>query len=168
LFDSSEEDHVAIIREIRPSESPSVTELYLDFSREIADRDPESEVVESGPIERWIGRTTDTDDAVCLVAEGSASLAGFVLASVQRHPAMPGAVAELEALYVRPSPDRETVERQLVDAGIAWARDREAGVVVTKVAVDAFTPQEIERWGAFGFEHTAAELRRYLNEDEPC
>ena len=48
------------------------------------------------------------------------------------------------------------------------AREREAGVVVTQVAVDAWTPHEIERWGAFGFDHNAAELRRHLTDDERC
>ncbi len=153
---------MATIRQIRPAESPSVTELYVDLSREIADRDPESEVVDPGPIDRWIRRTAETDDAVCLVVESADTLVGFLLASVRRHPAMPGVVAELEALYVRPSPDREALERQLVDAGIAWARDREAGVVVTQVAVDAWTTNQLERWDAFGFEHQTAELRRYL------
>jgi GNAT superfamily N-acetyltransferase len=155
---------VTTIREIRPSEALAVTELYLDYCRGYNERDAEWGVPERGPIERWISRTTETEDAVCLVPEVGGAIVGFLLASLSKHPAMPGISGQLEELYIRPGPDRDELRRRLVESAISWARERGANVMVATVALDSpWTGEEMVFWGALGFENDTAEVKRYYS-----
>jgi hypothetical protein len=159
---SPKEDHVTTIREIRREEVDLVTDLYLELCRSLSERDAEWGVPDREPIRRWIERTTETDEAVCLVPEIGGEVGGYLLASVSGHPAMPGVTGELEELFVRPGPDEDPVKRELVEAGIAWARARDAGVISSKVGLDAaWTDEELAFWGSMRFEHDTTEVRRY-------
>lgn len=156
------EDHVTTIREIRRDEVELVTDLYLELCRSLSERDAEWGVPDREPIRRWIERTTETDEAVCLVPEIEGRAAGYLLASVSRHPAMPGVTGELEELYVRPGPERDPAMRELVEAGVGWARARDAGVVVGTVGLDApWTDEELGFWSSLDFERDTAEVKRY-------
>ena len=75
------------IREIRPDEAPIVTDLYLEACRLLAELDPDAGIPDWGAINRWITRTTETDQAVCLIKEVEGTIVGYLLASVERHPA---------------------------------------------------------------------------------
>jgi GNAT superfamily N-acetyltransferase len=157
------EDRVTTIREIRRDEVDLVTDLYLELCRSLSERDAEWGVPDREPIRRWIERTTETDDAVCLVPEIDGGIAGYLLASVSGHPAMPGVVGELEELYVRPRPSEDAIKRELVEAGVAWARARDAGVIGSKVGLDApWTDEELGFWDSLGFEHDTTEVKRYF------
>ena len=94
------------IREMRPAEAGAVTDLSLDLCRSLSERDDDWGVPDRDPIFRWIVRTTETEEAVCLVPEIDGEIAGYLLASVSGHPAMPGILGELEELHVRPGPTR--------------------------------------------------------------
>ena len=116
-------------------------------------------------IRRWIARTLETDDAVSLVPEIEGGVAGYLLASVSGHPAMSGISGELEELYVRPGADRDQAMRDLVQAGVAWARARDAGVIVATVGLDApWTADELAFWTSLGFEHDTAQVKRYFHD----
>ena len=150
------------IREIRPVEADFVTDLYLELCRTLSERDSEWGVPDREPIFRWVSRTTETDKAVCIVPEIEGEIVGYLLGSVSGHPAMPGVTAQLEELYVRPGPDEDAVKRQLVEAGVAWARARKAGVITATVGLDAsWTADELEFWTALGFENDITEVRSY-------
>jgi GNAT superfamily N-acetyltransferase len=150
------------IREIRPVEVEIVTDLYLEVCRSLSERDNDWGVPDREPIHRWVTRTTETDEAVCLVPEIDGEIVGYLLASVSGHPAMPGVTAQLEELYVRPGPDDDALKRQLVEAGVAWARTRKAGVIAATVALEApWTAEELEFWISLGFENDITEVRRY-------
>ena len=156
------------IREIRRDEVPYATDLYLEACRLLSERDADWGIPDRDPISRWILRTTESDDAVCLVPDGD-GIAGLLIASVTRHPAMPGVLGTLEELHVRPAPDRDRWQRELVDAGIAWARDRHAGPIQTTVGLGApWTDEELAFWASMGFEHDQALVTRYFPEDEGC
>jgi hypothetical protein len=155
------EDRMTTIREIHRDEVDLVTDLYLDACRSLSERDAEWGVPAREPIRRWIERTTETDEAVCLVPEIDGEAAGYLLASVSGHPAMPGITGELEELSVRP-PNEDAIKRELVEAGIAWARARKAGVIGSRVGLDApWTTEELASWGSMGFEHDTTEVKRY-------
>ena len=55
------------IREIRRDESAAVTDLYRDACSRLFELDPDCGVPDRDPIYRWILRTTESDEAVCLV-----------------------------------------------------------------------------------------------------
>ena len=134
-----------------------------------SERDPEWGVPDRNPINAWVLRTTETDDAVCLVMEVEGAIAGYLLASVVRHPAMPGVLGTLEAVHVLPVPDEDRLKRELIEVGIAWARDREASPIQTTVDRDApWTNQELSFWASVGFGHDQALVTRYFLEDEGC
>jgi L-amino acid N-acyltransferase YncA len=79
--------HEMTIREIRPEEAPAVTDVYVEACRLLAEIDPDSGIPDWGAINRWITRTTETDEAVCLIKEVDGTIVGYLLASVERHPA---------------------------------------------------------------------------------
>jgi L-amino acid N-acyltransferase YncA len=142
-----------------------VTDLYLELCRSLSERDADWGVPDRGPIRRWIARTTETDEAVCLVPELDGGVAGYLLASVSGHPAMPGVVGDLEELYVRPGPDQDAVKRELVEAGVAWARARGARVIVGTVGLDApWTAEELGFWASLGFDNDTTEVKRYYED----
>jgi len=67
---------------------------------------------------------------------------------------MPGVLGQLEELHVRPGPDEVWLKRELVDVGIAWARDRMAAPIQTTVGLEArWTDGELSFWTSIGFEH---------------
>jgi hypothetical protein len=103
---------------------------------------------------------------VCLVPEIEGEIAGYLLASVSDHPAMPGTLGELGELgelYVRPRPDEDAVKRELVEAGVAWARARKAGMIRGTVGLDApWTAEELAFWASLGFENDTTEVKRYF------
>jgi hypothetical protein len=110
-------------------------------------------------------RTTESDEAVCLVIELEGTIAGCLFASVARHPAMPGVLGQLEELHVRPGPDEDRLRRELVDVGIAWARDRRAHPIQTTIGLEApWTDGELSFWTSIGFEHDQALVTRYFPE----
>ncbi len=153
------------IREIQPVEVGTVTDLYMELWGSLAERDEDWAVGDRRPIHRWIERTTETDEAVCLVPEIAGAIVGYLLASVSRHPAMPGVLGELEELYVRPGPDEDAVKRDLVEAGVAWARERDAGVIKGTVGLYApWTAEELDFWGSMRFENDTTEVKRYYGD----
>jgi hypothetical protein len=157
------------IREIRRDESAAVTDLYRDACSRLFELDPDCGVPDRDPIYRWILRTTESDEAVCLVIEVEGTIAGCLLASVTRHPAMPGVLGQLEELHVRPGSDELRLKRELVDVGIAWARDRKADPIQTTVGLEApWTDGELSFWTSIGFEHDEALVTRYFPEGEGC
>ena len=154
------------IREIQPDEVEGVTDLYLEMCRLLSERDAEWGVPARAPIARWIRRTTETDDAVCLVTEADETIVGFVLASVTPHPAMPGIVGTLEEQHVGSAASDEA-RRALVDAAVAWARERGARPIQTTVAVGSpWSDEELAFWASMGFEHDQALVSRYFLEDD--
>jgi hypothetical protein len=158
------------IREIRPEEAAGVTDLYLEACRLLAELDPDSGVPNWDTINRWITRTAQSDQAVCLIKEVEGAIVGNLLASITPHPAMPGVLGTLEELHVRPGPDTGRMRVELVEAGIAWARAREASPIQTTVALDApLTNEDLSFWTSVGFEHDQALVTRYfLEEEEEC
>jgi hypothetical protein len=112
-------------------------------------------------------RTPAHPEALCLVVEEEGSLAGFVNASLSRHPVMLGVVGEIEELYVRARPDRREVELALVRRAIEWARAQGAGVIQSRVALDApWTAGELEMWAGLGFEHDMGLVSLYPEETD--
>jgi hypothetical protein len=157
------------IREITQDDAAAVTDLYLDVCRRLSELDPDWGVPDREPIYRWILRTTESDEAVCLVIELEGTIAGCLFASVARHPAMPGVLGQLEELHVRPGPDEDRLRRELVDVGIAWARDRRAHPIQTTIGLEApWTDGELSFWTSIGFEHDQALVTRYFPEGEGC
>ena len=85
------------------------------------------------PIHRSILHATESDDAVCLLSEVDGVIIGFLLASIARHPAMPGVLGTLEEIRIRPGREEAKRKRELVEGGITWARNREASPIQTTV-----------------------------------
>jgi hypothetical protein len=82
---------------------------------------------------------------------------------------MPGVLGQLEELHVRPVPDELRLKRELVEVGIAWARDRKADPIQTTVGLEApWTDGELSFWTSIGFEHDRALVTRYFPEGEGC
>jgi hypothetical protein len=157
------------VREMGPDDADRVTDLYVDACRRLSERAPDWGVPERGPINRWVLRTLESDDAVCLVAEADGGIVGLLLASVSRHPAMPGVLGTLEEVMVEPGPDHLARMGELVDAGVAWARDRNASPIQATVGLGApWTQDELSFWTSNGFEHDQALVTRYFLEDEGC
>jgi hypothetical protein len=149
------------IREITQDDAAAVTDLYLDVCSRLSELDPDWGVPDREPIYRWILRTTESDEAVCLVIELEGTIAGCFFASVARHPAMLGVLGQLEELHVRPGPDEDRLRRELVDVGIAWARDRRAHPIQTTIGLEApWTDGELSFWTSIGFEHDQALVTR--------
>ena len=150
------------IREIRRNESAPVTDLYLEMCRVLAEADADWGVPDRDPIHRWILRTMESDDAVCLVSDVEGVIIGFLLASVARHPAMPGVLGTLEEVHVRPR-EGENLKPELVEEGIVWARDRVASPIQTSVGMDSpWADEELSFWKSMGFEHDQALVTRYF------
>jgi GNAT superfamily N-acetyltransferase len=150
------------IREMRQEESASVTDLYLEASSLLSERDRDWNVPDSGSINRWVIATREADDAVCLVAEVERAVGGYLLASVARHPALPGVLGKLEEVYVRRGPEENRLRRELVEAGMAWARERGAGPIQATVALEVpWTDEELSFWASIGFEHDQGLVTRY-------
>jgi len=142
------------IREIRRDDAAAVTDLYMEACRGYAERDPDWGVPDRDAIKRWVLRTTESDDAVCFISEAEGAIAGCLLGSVARHPAMPGVLGQLEELHVRPVPGEDRLRRELVDVGIAWTHDRKAHPIQTTVGLEApWTDGELSFWTSIGFEH---------------
>lgn len=59
-------------------------------------------------------RTPAHPDALCLVAEDSQELFGFVTPCVTHHPVMPGPGGEIEELYVRAGPEQSHIRALLI------------------------------------------------------
>lgn len=157
------------IREITRDDAAAVTDLYLDVCSRHSELDPDWGVPERDPIFDSVLRTTESDEAVCLVVEAEGAIVGYLLASVARHPAMPGVLGQLEELHVRPGQDELRLKRELVDVGIAWARDRKADPIQTTVGLEApWTDGELSFWTSIGFEHDQAMVTRYFPEGEGC
>jgi GNAT superfamily N-acetyltransferase len=158
------------IREIRRNESAPVTELYLEMCRVLAEADSDWGVPDWDPIHLWILRTTESDDAVCLVSEIDGVIIGFLLASVARHPVMPGVLGTLEEVHVCPGREGVKRKRELVEGGIAWARNRGASPIQTTVGVDSpWADDELSFWKSIGFEHDQALVTRYfLGDGDGC
>jgi hypothetical protein len=97
--------------------------------RVLAEADSDWGVPDRDPIDRWILRTTESDDAVCLVSEVDGVIIGFLLASVSRHPVMPGVLGMLEEVHVRSTREAENRKRELFEEGIVWARSRGANPI---------------------------------------
>ncbi len=156
------------IREIRRDDVAHATDLYLEACRLLSERDADWGVPDRAPIDRWILRTTESDEAVCLVPDDEDdAIAGLLIASVARHPAMPGVLGTLEELHVRPGPEGDRLKRALVEAGIAWARVRDASPIQTTVGLSSpWTEEELSFWISMGFEHDQALVTRYFLEDE--
>jgi hypothetical protein len=103
------------------------------------------------PIHRSILRATESDDAVCLVSEVDGVIIGFLLASIARHPAMPGVLGTLEEIRIRPGREEAKRKRELVEGGITWARNREASPIRTTVGVDSpWFDEELSFWRSIG------------------
>jgi GNAT superfamily N-acetyltransferase len=154
------------VREVRREDADRVTQLYLDACRRLSERDPEWGVPKWGPINRWILKTMLSDDAVCLVSEAEGAVVGLLLGSVTRHPAMPGVLGALEELMVEPRQDAAALKRELVDAGIAWARERGASPIQAAVGLGApWTDDELSFWTSNGFEHDQTLVTRYFPEE---
>jgi hypothetical protein len=157
------------ISEIRRGETGAVADLYLDACRRLNEAAPGWGMPDREPIHRWIDRTIDTDDAVCLVRRHDEAIVGCLLASVSRHPAMPGTLGELEELMVTPGPDHDRWKRELVDAGVAWARERGASPIRTTIGLDSpWRDDELAFWTGLGFEHDVTLVTRYFPQDEGC
>jgi hypothetical protein len=81
------------IREITPDDAAAVTDLYLDVCSRLSELDPDWGVPDREPIYRWILRTTESDEAVCLVIELEGTIAGCLsprLPVTRRCPACSG------------------------------------------------------------------------------
>jgi Acetyltransferase (GNAT) family len=158
--------HKMTIREIRRNECAPVTDLYLEMCKVLAEADSDWGVPDRDPIHRWILRTTESHDAICLVSEVDGVIIGFLLASVARHPVMPGVLGMLEEVHVRSTREAENRKRELVEEGIVWARSRGANPIQTTVGVDSpWADEELSFWKSIGFEHDQAIVRRYFPEE---
>ena len=151
------------IREIRRNESAPVTDLYVEMCKVLAEADSDWGVPDRDPIHRWILRTMESDDAVCLVSEVYGVIIGFLLASVAHHPAMPGVLGTLEEVHVSPRWEGENRKRELVEEGIVWARNRGASPIQTTVGMDSpWADEELSFWKSIRFEHDQALVTRYF------
>ena len=82
---------------------------------------------------------------------------------------MPGVTGELEELFDRAGPGEGPARRELVDAGIAWALEREAKVIRTTIGLDApWTGEELSFWTSLGFEYDQTVATRYFLDDGGC
>jgi ribosomal protein S18 acetylase RimI-like enzyme len=128
------------IRRVNENEAPLVLELWRANGEESV----------GGPVflcaenilEHIRGNATHPD-AICLVAEEDGQLVGFVTAQRTTHPTLPGAVGEIEELYVQPPARRAGVGRALVDGAVEHLREQGADVFKTQA--------DLEREGALAF-----------------
>lgn len=107
-------------------------------------------------------RTPEHPDALCLVADDDHELVGFVTASVNRHPVMPGPGGEIEELHVRARPDHAHLRAELARQATEWLHERGVGVVWSRVDLDApWTGDDIAFWIGIGFDNDQTLLSRY-------
>ena len=101
-------------------------------------------------------------DAALFVCEGTAGLAGFCVVRIDRAPVvlMEAERAEITDVLVREAERRRGGGRALVDAALAWAKDR--GVARCEVRVAARNAAGQGFWRAVGFDDLMDVLHRRL------
>ena len=111
------------------------------------------------PIHRSILRATESDDAVCLLSEVDGVIIGFLLASIARHPAMPGVLGTLEEIRIRPGWEEAGVSRGRNHLGTQsrGQPDPDDGRVDSP-----WFDEELSFWRSIGFEHDQALVTRYF------
>ncbi|MCA9892097.1 MAG: GNAT family N-acetyltransferase [Anaerolineae bacterium] len=88
-------------------------------------------------------RTVDHDQAHCFVVENEGILVGFVTCAISTHPVMPGALGEVEDLYVQPE-FRSGVQAELVRQAVLWLKRYPVDIIRTRVDTDE--PETLTFW----------------------
>jgi ribosomal protein S18 acetylase RimI-like enzyme len=144
------------IRRAGPRDLEVVTGLWLTLGEHHAVLDPafgvrrdERGEAEAREIVRRLLR--DPDAALLLREQGAGRALGLAIVRIARAPgvALEDERAEISDLWVDPAERRRGIGRALVDASLAWLRERGVGRVSVRVAVANAEGQAF--WRALGF-----------------
>jgi ribosomal protein S18 acetylase RimI-like enzyme len=141
----------AVVRRAGPADLDALVELWLEVARHHQDLDPYFRLRSDarGEARRLLARELDDPDAAAWLAGDPPR--GFCIVRVDRAPPIHEEVerAEITDLGVRPSARRAGVGRRLVEAALAWTRERGVERVEIRVAVGNAEGQAF--WRALGF-----------------
>ena len=159
------------IRPMRPTEAGAVRDMWNEMCEMADAATPDGwGRLSAESLERIrdnLERTPAHPDALCLVAEDSQELFGFVTASISQHPVRPRPGGEIEELYVRAGADQTHVGALLAQKAIDWFHERGVGVIWSRVALDApWTTSDIAFWTRLGFENDQTLLSRYRSDTD--
>ena len=150
------------VRRIRVDEAALVRDLVRGAAKQLAQRYPEDRI---GISERGLSNLETQfrlgavhGDEMTLVALDGADIVGFICGWVTRGRATPGVLGEIDWLWARPGPTRDSLERRLAEAAIRWLREVGAGPVF--VMQDA-RHLNWEPWESLGFEADVIRFSRY-------
>ena len=110
----------------------------------------------------FLGTQLDNPDAVVLVAEREDEVIGYAYAGVEGHDwmALRGPAGVLHDLVVDPAERGRGVARMLLEAAVAWLRERGAPRVVLSTAERNEPAQRL--FARAGFRRTMVEMTREL------
>ncbi len=97
----------------------------------------------------------------CLVAEDADEIVSFVTFCITRHAIEPGLVGEIEELYVQPAYRQQSVAKQLVYQAVRQLKAQDAGVILTRVAVD--DAHGLAFWKSLNWEQDTVNFAIYSN-----
>jgi len=150
------------IRRAGPGDLDALVELWLELARHHQDLDPYFRLRPDarGEARRLLARELGDPDAAAWLAGDPP--AGFCIARIDRAPPIQEEVerAEITDLGVRPSARRGGVGRSLVEAALAWVRER--GVSRVEIRVAGRNAEGQAFWRALGFGDFMDVLQRRL------
>lgn len=95
-------------------------------------------------------------DVHCFVAEEHHLLIGFLTCCVTQHPVMPWRSGDIEELYVRPGPQREAIQAELVRQAVAFMQLCGARSIHARIGIGEESPEEAQQrafWQSLGWEN---------------
>jgi GNAT superfamily N-acetyltransferase len=152
---------MAQIRRIRTDDVTTVVDLWADYATELSDPAEGLSAESRSAVERHLAANAEHPDATCLVAVRDGAVVGFATAATFTHPTLPGALGEIEELYVAADHRREGIATALAEGILAWMDAHGASVMKVRIGRGLGEPQAIAFWEAVGFEADLVECSRY-------
>jgi ribosomal protein S18 acetylase RimI-like enzyme len=139
------------IRRARRSDLDAIGELWRSLITLHAEFDPAFRVTDEAVPARALAQLLDDTKSAAWIAEAEQRVVGFCAVRVVDSPRAlaESRRAEITELFVAPGARRSGLGRSLVDAALAWARERGAERVEVRVAARNDTGQSF--WRSLGF-----------------
>ena len=146
------------IRLINHADVDTVVALHDDNCLESAGSRMNPEIRRN--VHKMFSRYVDNLLAYCYVAEADGRIVAYLACALMHHPAMSGAVGELEDFYVMPAYRRRGIGTQLVRTAVATLR--QSGKPYTIRAMACVDNAEVRAfWLSLGYENDTTAYNLY-------